>query len=36
MVIFEPDEQLLALIKNSLPIQLRLAAFGKGRDTQET
>ncbi len=32
MVIFEPDEQLLELIKRSLPIQLRLAAFGKGKE----
>ena len=33
MVIFEPDEQLLELIKRSLPIQLRLAVFGKGKET---
>lgn len=35
MVIFEPDEQLLDLIKRSLPIQLRLAVFGKGKDTTQ-
>jgi len=32
MVIFEPDEQMLELIKQSLPVQLRLAAFGKGKE----
>ncbi len=35
MVIFEPDEKMLELIKNSLPVQLRLAAFGKGRDAEQ-
>jgi len=34
MVIFEPDEQMLELIKRSLPIQLRLAAFGKGKENE--
>ncbi|HOP10619.1 MAG TPA: DUF6106 family protein [Oscillospiraceae bacterium] len=33
MVIFEPDEQMLELIKRTLPIQLRLAVFGKGKET---
>jgi len=32
MVIFEPDEKMMELIKGALPIQLRLAAFGKGKE----
>lgn len=35
MVIFEPDEKLLELIKNALPVQLRLAAFGKGKEAEQ-
>ena len=33
MVIFEPEEKMLELIKRALPIQLRLAAFGKGKES---